>query len=50
MIVVAYLMYSGFKASAAEARSFYDWARTTDGKGLTIISQVRADTGNRLIS
>lgn len=40
LMVVSYLMYCGFKSSAQEARRFYDWARTTDGKGVTIISQV----------
>ena len=41
LIVVSYLLYCGFKSSAADARKFYDWARTVDGKGLTIISQIR---------
>jgi hypothetical protein len=40
-MVVAYLIYCGFKHTAAAAREFYDWARTTDGKGLTITSQIR---------
>ena len=40
-MVVAYLLYCGFKSSAIDARAFYDWTRTMDGKGLTIISQIR---------
>ena len=39
LVVVCYLMFSGFRGGAAAARDFYDWARTTDGKGLTIPSQ-----------
>eukprot|EP00291_Cryptomonas_curvata_P017130 CAMPEP_0172171826 /NCGR_PEP_ID=MMETSP1050-20130122/12107_1 /TAXON_ID=233186 /ORGANISM="Cryptomonas curvata, Strain CCAP979/52" /LENGTH=1269 /DNA_ID=CAMNT_0012843299 /DNA_START=441 /DNA_END=4250 /DNA_ORIENTATION=- len=41
LMVVAYLIYCGFRHTAAAAREFYDWARTTDGKGLTITSQIR---------
>ena len=39
LVMICYLMYSGFRGSAVKARDFYDWARTTDGKGLTITSQ-----------
>jgi phosphatidylinositol-3,4,5-trisphosphate 3-phosphatase/dual-specificity protein phosphatase PTEN len=41
LLVVAYLMYCGFLPSAAAARHHYDHARTYDGKGLTITSQIR---------
>jgi hypothetical protein len=41
LVVVAYLMYCGLQPTAVGARAFYDWARTVDGKGLTIISQIR---------
>ena len=41
LLVVAYLMYCGLQPTAVDARAFYDWARTVDGKGLTITSQIR---------
>jgi len=41
LITVAYLIYCGLKKTAQDARDFYDTQRTHDGKGLTIISQIR---------
>ena len=41
MVLVAYLLYCGLKSTAAEALEFYGWSRTTDGKGVTITSQIR---------
>ena len=41
LVVVAYLLYCGLKSTAAEALEFYGWSRTTDGKGVTITSQIR---------
>ena len=34
-------MYCGHQPSAESARLYYDWIRTKDGKGLTIVSQIR---------
>jgi hypothetical protein len=41
LVLVSYLMYCGLKSTAAEALEFYGWSRTTDGKGVTITSQIR---------
>ncbi len=41
LVLASYLMYCGLKPSAAEALDFYGWARTMDGKGVTIVSQAR---------
>ena len=41
MVLVAYLLYCGLKSTAAEALEFYGWSRTSDGKGVTIVSQIR---------
>ncbi len=41
LVVVAYLMYCGHQPSVAAARRYYDWVRTKDGSGLTIVSQIR---------
>ncbi len=47
LVVVSYLLYCGFRPDAAAARAYYDSERTKDGKGLTIISQVRVRTRAR---
>ena len=41
LILASYLIYCGLKPTAAEALEFYGWARTVDGKGVTIVSQIR---------
>lgn len=43
LILVCYLLFGGLHRTAASARAFYDKQRCHDKKGLTIISQVRAD-------
>ncbi len=43
LVVVCYLLYSGFRPDAASARAYYDSERTKDCKGLTIISQVPSE-------
>lgn len=41
LVIICYLMYCGLTNDTLKSRSFYDWKRTEDGKGLTIISQIR---------
>ena len=41
LIIVCYLVYAGLAMNMRAARSWYDTYRTTNGKGLTIISQIR---------
>lgn len=41
LMIICYLLYCGLTTSATAARKFYDTSRTFDGKGLTIISQIR---------
>lgn len=41
LVIICYLIYCGLTADTLKSRSFYDWQRTDDGKGLTIISQIR---------
>jgi phosphatidylinositol-3,4,5-trisphosphate 3-phosphatase/dual-specificity protein phosphatase PTEN len=41
LMIVCYLMWCGFCRSASEALAFYGKARTTNGKGVTIPSQIR---------
>jgi protein-tyrosine phosphatase len=41
LVIVCYLLYSGLQKKASLARNFYDKRRCHDGKGLTILSQIR---------
>ena len=41
LVIICYMLYCGLTADTLKSRSFYDWQRTDDGKGLTIISQIR---------
>jgi hypothetical protein len=41
LIIICYLVFAGLCVDALVARALYDNQRTKDGKGLTIISQIR---------
>jgi phosphatidylinositol-3,4,5-trisphosphate 3-phosphatase/dual-specificity protein phosphatase PTEN len=41
LIIVCYLLFGGLHSTATSARSFYDFQRCHDKKGLTITSQIR---------